>query len=181
MPGMAGNDPGASGGGYDESDITLEIIYNKAKEYFNSTDSNVKAYWTRTDDTFITLSNRAAYASQIGADMFVSLHMNSSNSSSAKGTEVYYSTVNNNVADNGMNSKKLAGICLDNIISALKTTNRGVKTANYYVIKHNSVPAVLIELGFISNSSDRRLITDAASQKAAAKAIYDSVIAAFNN
>ena len=113
--------------------------------------------------------------------MFVSLHMNSSNSSSAKGTEVYYSTVNNNVADNGMNSKKLAGICLDNIISALKTTNRGVETANYYVIKHNSVPAVLIELGFISNSSDRRLITDAASQKAAAKAIYDSVIAAFNN
>ena len=179
--GHGGNDPGASGGGYDESDITLEIIYNKAKEYFNSTDSNVKAYWTRTDDTFITLSNRAAYASLIGAEMFVSLHMNSSNSSAAKGTEVYYSTVNNNVADNGMNSKKLAGICLDNIISALKTTNRGVKTANYYVIKHNSVPAVLIELGFISNSSDRRLITDAASQKAAAKAIYDSVIAAFNN
>ncbi len=179
--GHGGNDPGASGGGYDESDITLEIIYNKAKEYFDSADSNVKAYWTRIDDTFITLSNRAAYASQIGADMFVSLHMNSSNSSSAKGTEVYYSTVNKNVMDNGMNSKKLAGICLDNIVSALKTTNRGVKSANYYVIKNNSVPAVLIELGFISNSSDRQIITNSVSQKTAAKAIYDSVIAAFNN
>lgn len=179
--GHGGNDPGASGGGYDESDITLEIIYKKAKEYFDSQESNVKAYWTRTSDTYVTLSNRAAYASQIGADMFVSLHMNSSTNSSAKGTEVYYSTSNNNTADNGMNSKKLAGICLDNIVSALKTNNRGVKTANYYVIKNNTVPAVLIELGFISNTSDRQLITDDVSQRAAAKAIYDSVIAAFNN
>ncbi len=178
--GHGGNDPGASAGGYDESDITLEIIYKKAKEYFDSEESNVKAYWTRTNDTFITLSNRASYASEIGADMFVSLHMNSSTNLSAKGTEVFYSTVNNHTADNGINSKKLAEICLDNIVSVLKTNNRGVKTANYYVIKNNTVPAVLIELGFISNTSDRQLITDDVAQQTAAKAIYDSVIAAFN-
>ena len=64
---------------------------------------------------------------------------------------------------------------------AISTSSRGVKSNNYYVINHNTVPAVLIELGFISNSTDLGIITDADKQKLAAKAIYDAVSEAFNS
>ena len=180
-PGHGGNDPGASSGGFDESDINYSILYTHAKEFFNtSTEEYVKAYWTRTTDTFITLNNRAAFAASVGADLFVSLHMNSSTSSAAKGTEVFYAETNNTVTVNGLNSSSVAQIFQDNIVTNMKTTDRGVKKAGYYVIKNNSVPAILIELGFISNSTDRAMLTDVDMQKKAASIIYNSVLSVFN-
>ena len=65
------------------------------------------------------------------------------------------------------------------ITPALSTSVRGVKSANYYVIKYNSVPAVLIELGFMSNSTDLGIITNESKQQAAAKAIYDGIVESF--
>ena len=180
-PGHGGKDPGAKNGEHSESNINLQILYDQARNYFNSAESNVKAYWTRTTDEFITLQNRANFASKMNADFFVSLHMNSSDSGSAKGTEVYYSNNNNKTNSFGINSYKLATKCLDKIVPAISTSSRGVKSNNYYVINHNTVPAVLIELGFISNSTDLGIITDADKQKLAAKAIYDAVSEAFNS
>ncbi|MCI8307364.1 MAG: hypothetical protein HFH14_04870 [Lachnospiraceae bacterium] len=178
-PGHGGKDPGAQNKGVNESDLNFKILYEYGKEYFNSPDSPVKAYWTRVNDTYITLDDRAKFASKIGADIFVSLHMNSATNTSAKGTEVYYSTLNNNVTSFGLTSNSLASKCLYKITPAVSTAVRGVKSANYYVIRYNSVPAVLIELGFMTNSSDFKTITNANSQKAAAKAIYDSVVESF--
>ena len=54
------------------------------------------------------------------------------------------------------------------------TVSRGVKSANYTVIYRNSVPAILVELGFISNSSDRANLVDASFQKKTAKNIYET-------
>lgn len=179
-PGHGGKDPGAQNNGVNESDLNYKILYEYGKEYFNSPDSPVKAYWTRVNDTYITLDDRAKFASKVGADMFVSLHMNSATSTSAKGTEVYYSTGNNSANAFGLTSSKLASKCLYKITPAISTAVRGVKSANYYVIRYNSVPAVLIELGFISNSSDFKTITNANSQKAAAKAIYEAVVESFS-
>ena len=148
----------------------------RSKDYFNSSSSPVKAYWTRTDDTFISLADRAKFAATVNADIFVSLHMNSSTSSAAKGTEVYYCSTNNAFNKAGLNSYRLATACLDSIVPAIGTSSRGVKSANYYVIKNNTVPAVLIELGFMSNSTDLNTITNKSIQQAAAKAIYDAII-----
>ena len=173
--GHGGKDPGAKNAGYNESDINLKVLYTYGKEYFNSSISDVKAYWTRTTDVYVTLDDRAKFAAKIGADIFVSLHQNSSDNSSAKGTEVYYSNNNNKTNSFGLNSYKLATKCLDKLLPALGTTSRGVKSNNYYVINHNTVPAVLIELGFISNSSDLSKITNEQIQKNAAKAIFDAV------
>ena len=173
--GHGGKDPGAKESGVNESDVNLNVLYECAKKYFNAPDSPVKAYWTRTDDTYITLNDRANYAAKIGADMFVSLHMNSADNTSANGTEVYYCGTNNYKTDSGIDSKKIADNLLTNILSSLKTNNRGVKTANYYVIKYNTVPAVLVELGFISNSKDRAMMTDAEKADAAALAIYNAI------
>lgn len=173
--GHGGKDPGAKNAGYNESDINLNVLYTYGKEYFNSSVSDVKAYWTRTTDVFITLDERAKFAAKIGADLFVSLHQNSSDNKSAKGTEVYYSNNNNKTNYFGLNSYKLATKCLDKLLPAMGTSSRGVKSNNYYVINHNTVPAVLIELGFISNSTDLSKITNPQLQKNAAKAIFDAV------
>lgn len=171
--GHGGYDSGAVGGGYKEKDLTYSILYTYAKSYFNKSTSNVKAYWSRYDDTFVTLNDRAAYAKSIGADMFISLHMNSATSTTAKGTEVYYSTSNNKTLSSGLNSKKMANVFQKGLVSTLGTTSRGVKTAKYVVIHKNTVPAVLIELGFISNSEDRAKLVNKDIQKKSAKKIYD--------
>lgn len=179
--GHGGTDPGATAGGYQEKDLTYSILYTYAKKYFDSDTSNIKAYWSRYDDTFVTLSDRAAFASKVGADLFISLHMNSATNTSATGTEVYYSTSNNKAQSNGLTSKIMAGMFQSNLVNVMGTTSRGVKTANYTVIYKNTVPAVLIELGFISNSSDRAKLTNSSYQKAAAESIYQTTESIFSS
>lgn len=173
--GHGGNDPGAQNRGTNEKDINYKVIYKYAKEYFNSETSDIKAYWTRTDDTFITLTDRANFAKKVGADIFISLHMNSATTSSANGTEVYYSTLNNATAQTGLTSRRMANMMQKNLVQTLGTTDRGVKSANYVVIKSNSVPAILIELGFLSGSSDYSKLTNPSFQKKAAGCIYETV------
>lgn len=173
--GHGGHDSGATHNGTKEKDLNYKIIYTLMKNYFSSNAPDTKVYWTRTTDTFITLANRAAFANKVGADIFISLHMNSAGSSSANGTEVYYSVNNNTSSFSGIKSSTIANILKDNLVSGLGTKSRGVKTAGFYVIKHNTVPAVLIELGFLSGSSDYSKLTNAALQQKAAQIIYDSI------
>ncbi len=171
-PGHGGSDPGTIHNGVQEKSITYNILYKYAKDYFNGSDSTVKAYWTRTNDSFISLSDRAAFAKKVGADLFISLHMNSA-TATANGTETYYSTVNNKTQANGLSSAKLASIFQNGIIDTFDFYNRKVKTANFAVIKNNTVPAILIELGFMSNSSDFAKLTNSKNQKEYAARIYE--------
>ena len=149
------------------------------KQYFSGNAPDIKVYWTRTSDTYVTLANRAAFAKSVGADVFISLHMNSANSSSANGTEVYYSVSNNSTGFSGITSQKMANLFRTQLINDLKTKNRGTKTAAYYVLKHNTVPSILIELGFLSGSSDYSKLTNATFQKNAAKSIYTGIVSMF--
>uniref|UniRef100_UPI00286F4446 N-acetylmuramoyl-L-alanine amidase n=1 Tax=Anaerosporobacter sp. TaxID=1872529 RepID=UPI00286F4446 len=178
--GHGGTDTGAIGSGVYEKTLTYNILCKYAKEYFDGSDSSVKAYWTRTTDTFITLDDRAAFAEKVGADLFISLHMNSHTTATPQGTETYYSTVNNKTASSGLSSAKLAEIFQNGIIDTFGFTNRKVKTANYVVIKNNTVPAILIELGFISNSSDLAKINNATNQKKYAAKLYQLVEEVFD-
>lgn len=173
--GHGGHDAGASNKGTKEKDLNYKIIYTLMKGYFSSNAPDTKVYWTRTNDSFITLANRASFASKVGADLFISLHMNSAKSSSANGTEVYYSTNNNSKSFSGITSKTVATLFKDNLVSNLGTKSRGVKTAGYYVTKHNTVPAVLIELGFLSGNSDYYKLTNPTFQQNSAKVIYDTI------
>lgn len=173
--GHGGYDAGASNKGTKEKDLNFKIIYTLMKDYYSSNAPDTKVYWTRTSDVFITLANRAAFASKVGADLFISLHMNSASSSSANGTEVYYSTNNNSKSFSGITSKTVATLFKNNLVANLGTNNRGVKSAGYYVIKRNTVPAVLIELGFLSGSSDYSKLTSLTFQKKSVKVIYDTI------
>lgn len=173
--GHGGYDAGASNKGTKEKDLNFKIIYTLMKDYFASNAPDTKVYWTRTTDSFITLANRASFASKVEADLFISLHMNSASKSSANGTEVYYSTNNNSKSFSGITSKTVATLFKNNLVNNLGTNSRGVKTAGYYVTKHNTVPAVLIELGFLSGSSDYYKLTNLTFQQNSAKVIYDTI------
>ncbi len=174
-PGHGGYDGGASKNGTKEKNLNYKIGYTLMKEYFSSVAPDTKIYWTRTNDTFITLANRAAFASKVGADMFISLHMNSAASSGASGTEVYYSTNNNSKSFSGVTSKSIATMMKNNLVLNLGMNNRGVKSAGYYVTKHNTVPAILIELGFLSNGSDYAKLIDPVFQRNSAKIMADTI------
>lgn len=177
--GHGGKDPGAMNSSTNEKTLTLSIMYEYAKEYFNSSDSEIKAYWTRIDDTYVPLTERAAFASSVEADLFISLHMNSASSKTANGLEVLYGS-NNKYTMSGLNSKTMADIFKKKLISELDMTDRGVKDRpNLVVLKSNGVPAILIELGFISNSSDYQKISDSQFQKQTAKAIYEATKTCF--
>ncbi len=176
--GHGGIDPGAVKNGVNEKDINYKIINVFAKEFFKSSD--IKVYFTRETDVKIDLYDRAAFASEVGADMFISVHMNSSNLSSVSGTQVYYSGKNNKVSDTGFSSYQLAKALVNNLSTAMGTRNRGVTKEDFVVVKHNTVPAVLIEMGFITNTAELSKLTNATYQKKAAETIFKTVTSLYS-
>lgn len=173
--GHGGKDSGARYGSLYEKKLNLEIIYTRARKYFESNSSNVKAYWTRHDDTFVNLYTRPKLSKTYSADMFMSLHMNSAGNRLANGTEVYYSSKNNKVTGTGLYSKKMASMMLNSVLDGVNSKNRGVRQAGFVVNKYNSVPSILVELGFITGNKDYPNLKKAVYREKAAKALYDGV------
>lgn len=179
--GHGGKDNGAKAHGMKEKNLNYKIIYTLMKDYFSGNAPEIKVYWTRKTDTFITLASRAAFAKKVGADAFISLHMNSASRRTANGTEVYYSTSNNKTKFDGITSKKMAELFKNRLVGDLNTHDRGVKSAGFYVIKHNTVPAILIELGFLTGSTDYKKLKKGSFQKKAAKSIYTGIRQMFSS
>ncbi len=177
--GHGGKDDGAANRGTKEKALNYKILYTLGKKYFDSKDSEVKVYYTRTEDIFIPLMDRAKFASKVHADLFVSLHMNSCGRSSVNGMEVYYSKENNATAATGLNSRTLAKRMLKKLKNDLNASSRGVKKAGFVVTKYNTVPAILIELGFLSGNSDYSKLTSHTYQDRAARSIYEGISAIF--
>lgn len=169
--GHGGTDPGTVHGGYNEKDLNFSVLWDYAKPYFEASD--IKAYFSRYNDTLVPLETRAAYAAEVGADFFVSLHHNSSTNTAAAGTNIYYSTIHNPIGPGGLTSKTLASIYVRGLTDALGTQNRGIIDKGFVVVRDNSVPSVLLELGFMSNKFELALMTSSAFQEKAGKAIYD--------
>lgn len=175
--GHGGIDPGAIRGSTYEKNLNFTILNNYAKTYFEKSD--IKVYYTRLTDVKIDLYERADFAAEVGADLFISLHMNSNNSSSVSGTQVFYSSINNKKNAAGLNSYLLATTLAKNLSQVMETKNRGASSSEFVVVKYNTVPAVLIELGFLTNSSDLNKLTNTSYQKKAAETIYNTVVEIF--
>lgn len=177
--GHGGTDPGAvrtlNGKTIYEKNLNYKIMYELTRQYFDTPDSEVKVYYTRYDDTLVNLYSRAAFSDLVGADMFISLHMNANTKSTVKGTEVYYYAPNTAVNAGGLNSKTLATLALDSITSKLGTQKRYISSKNLVVTRENKVPAILIELGYMSNKDDLTMLTDEVFQEEAAYAIYQTI------
>ncbi len=182
--GHGGTDPGAvrklNGVSINEKDINFKIMYQLTQKYFNAEDSEIKAYYSRYDDTKVDLYERAAFAKKVGADLFISLHMNANNSSTPKGTEIYYTGSNKATTQNGLNSKILANMFLNSLPGKIGTEKRYISDQSLAVCRTNTVPAILIELGFMSNPSDLALMVNSNFQEKSAKAIYDILCEVFS-
>jgi N-acetylmuramoyl-L-alanine amidase len=178
-PGHGGGATGAQYYGTNEKDLNFKILYTLGKKYFNQDTSKLKVYYTRIRDVDMSLSNRAAFAGEYGADLFVSLHMNANLNRSVVGTEVYYASHNNSPNSAGLTSRILADLFCDRISGNLGTKNRGSRAERYTVVYKNTVPAVLIELGFLSTESDFAKLSDPTFQDNAAKTIYETLLEVF--
>ncbi|WP_051314938.1 peptidoglycan-binding protein [Alteribacter aurantiacus] len=170
--GHGGSDPGAVAFGFQEKDIVLDVahIVNNIME-----GTDIQVVLTRTGDYFIELEDRVKIAHDSGADAFVSIHANAFGQESVHGTETYWNN-NHQSAD----SRALAEAIQERLISKLGTQDRGVKEANFHVIRHTQVPSVLVELGFITNRQEAERMQTAAFKQAAAEAIKEGVMNFYN-
>ena len=173
--GHGGNDSGTRNNGVSEKDLTLDITQKVLSLFDNDFDrGNIKVYATRLCDKKISLSERVKIANDIG-DLFISIHINSSPSNpDANGTEIFYCEQNNK-ANKNFCSYDLANVLLKNLLDELKSTNRGVKSNNFYVIKNTEIPSALCEIGFITNQDEFNKLSSDEYRSKTALAIYNSV------
>ena len=176
-PGHGGYDPGAIREKTNESDLNLSIAYEHTKDLFARSD--IKVYYTRVNDTFISLDDRAAFASKVGADFFVSLHQNTFTTDAKKGTSVYYSSDNKNVGANGLTGRLMAGILTERLSEKLGLKNIGRLNQRLSVTTYNTVPAALVELAFMSNPDDFSKLKNEEFRKKAGQALFDTIVEIF--
>jgi N-acetylmuramoyl-L-alanine amidase len=191
-PGHGGIDSGNRVGSHQEKTYTLLLAQELAAQL---TRVGYKVTLTRDTDRFIELSERAAIAKRRSADLFVSLHFNSAPNSAntVRGAEVYCMTPvgapSTNARGEGgsagwypgnrLNDKNvyLAYQLQKSVTKTLGTEDRGLHRARFAVLRDATMPAVLIEAGFMSNPSEGRKIFDAGYRKQIAKAIVDGISA----
>ena len=147
--GHGGTDPGATSGKLYEKDINLKVV----KTMQECLAPYVDVILTRDTDKTMSLEERVNIANKANVDLYFSVHCNSSINTAAKGWECY-------IVGKGGNAEKLAKRVESHTFTDanLGLRNRGIKVANFYVLKETDAPAVLVENAFISNTDDRTKI-----------------------
>jgi len=168
-PGHGGKDPGAVVGSYSEKAITLKVS-TLVKQKLEA--AGAKVYMTRTGDTYPSLQDRVDFTDANYGEIFVSIHVNSAANTSAQGTETYYAKTTGDMYQEDID---LATFVNNQIVNNLNMKNRGVKEEQYYVIRNTIIPAVLVELGFLTNNEDRAKMTDDKYVESFADSIYKGI------
>lgn len=154
--GHGGSDSGAVGNGYYEKNMTLKIVQS-IKSNFDK-NSTYKVYYTRLSDWYPSLSYRYKMANEVSADRFLSVHINSSDSSSSKGTETLYKTYKSYAQT--LQSSALTGMGY----ASNSSYNRGLKyRSDLAVLNGPKMTTSLVELGFISNKTEANRINSRTS------------------
>lgn len=164
-PGHGGSDPGAIGvSGAFEKDLNLQI--GKAVER-KLLKSGAEVVMTRYDDRDVGLVERPGLANRLGADAFISIHCNSFTDSSKRGTETFYYS-------NHPESAYLAQLLYESLVS-IGLYGRGVRSERFVVLREAAVPAALIEVAFVSNPDEERLLKDPVFQEKVAQAVVQGI------
>lgn len=166
-------DPGAVGPiGLKEKDVVLAVSLKTGRKLKNS---GIEVVYTRVNDNpdfprdeQQNLARRVSIANTSRVDCFISIHCNSATNKTAHGTETYCVQL-------GYNAEKLARAIQTEVVRATGLSNRGVKTANFYVLEYTQMPAALIELAFISNPNEEKLLADEGFQDEVAGAIAKGI------
>lgn len=140
--GHGGIDPGAVGiNGRKESDIVLEAVY-EAKRLLERNGEIVLL--TRTCDINLTDKERVDIANKLNADYFISIHMNSFVDNSMTGSEVF-------IFEKNDINEELARFLRDELVSNLKSNDRGIKESSFTILRETTMPAILVKADFITN------------------------------
>ena len=143
--GHGGKDVGAIGiGNVHEADINLNVCKHLQTELQRQ---GIEVKMCRTTDVFKDLKARTSEANKWGADIVCSVHCNAFKDVTANGTEVFCYKM-------GGNGEKIATYVQNELLSVLGTKSRGVKEGNLAMVRDTNAPAILCELGFITNASD---------------------------
>ena len=176
--GHGGNDSGAIGPtGVMEKSVTLRIA-NELRRLLVADGATV--YMTRTTDTEVSpkganasdieeLQARCDVANNTKSDIFISIHMDSFSSGAAKGTTGYYYSLGS------QRSRDLADKVRQGVIDQIGTQSRGTQSCNFYVVKHTDMPAMLVEVAFISNPQEEQLLNSEEGIEKAAQGIADGI------
>lgn len=176
--GHGGSDTGAIGPtGVTEKGVTLRVA--KALQKLLQAEG-ATVLMTRTTDTEVSpkkanasdveeLQARCDVGNDGNADIFISMHMDSFNNSTPSGTTGYYYTKGSKAG------QRLAQYLSEGVVTALGTGNRGTKSCNFYVVKHTDMPATLVEMAFISNDKEEKLMNSEAGINRAAEGLLNGL------
>ena len=165
--GHGGKDPGAVGPtGVREKDVTLKLAL-KVGNLVTSRGATVN--YTRTNDIFVELDDRAVIANIAKAKFFLSIHINSAANPAAHGTETY-------AYSKGGQAEQLAKEVQKSLVTAIGLSDRGIKFASYSVLRETNMPAVLTEVNFICNTAEEAMLKDEAFLNRAAIGIAKGVV-----
>ncbi len=162
--GHGGKDIGANRTGVFEKDLNLSLALMLRDAL---TAKGFKVYMTRSTDIFLPLPQITAITNQIHPDLFISIHHNASVNPSLSGIETYFFTPQ---------SVALARRVQEREINSIPVRNGGVKQARFYVIHHTDVPAILCEVGYVSNPNELSDLQTYERKAKTARAIADGVV-----
>jgi len=147
-PGHGGHDPGAVNGSRMEKNDNLRLglaLRNRLQQLGQN------VVMTRDSDVFVSLADRSLVSNQNNADLFVSLHRNAFTNAQANGIETIVSTTPSQV------ERDNAQLVQHAMVNVAAQSDRGVKPMNFAVLRNTLAPAMMTELGFISNTRDNQL------------------------
>ncbi len=176
-PGHGGSDPGAVGRVLGVTDAQVGLSEGlKLRDLLQA--QGAKVIMTRESDIYVGLYDRPAVSNRAEADLFVSIHANSSESTSPRGIRVYYYAPesNANLYAQSYVRKELA-TKVSNALAAATGNDSKVMTANYAVLRQNDRPCILIETGFLSNAEEEALLGDDKYLQTQAQAVCDGIVA----
>ena len=173
-PGHGGKDPGAVANGLVEKEVVLDVSL-KAREYIEN--AGIDTVMTRQTDWYPSLDGRVVIAENNNADAFVSVHANAF-LKSVTGVETFYYSAG--LSDREYASYQLATFINNRLYKEMDMHNRGVKNVGYRVLKGNSLPAVLTEIGFLTNDEDSSKLKTEKYREAAARAIAMGIVDYYN-
>ncbi|MDJ0556781.1 MAG: N-acetylmuramoyl-L-alanine amidase [Microcoleaceae cyanobacterium MO_207.B10] len=153
-------------GGLREKDIVLPMSLEVAQILEQN---NIQVVMTRKTDRDLDLPPRSAIANRVGADLFVSIHANAISMSrpDVNGLETFYYQT----------GQALAQYIQNSMLESFPTmNNRGVKQARFHVLRHTKMPAVLVEVGFVTGNYDSRILADPGQRSRMAQAIARGIL-----
>jgi len=152
-----------------EKGVALDVARRLRTQLANA---GLRTVMTRSSDVFIPLGTRTSIANAQSRAIFVSIHFNSALRVGARGIETYYS---------GASGIPLARRIQNNVMTTTSGENRGIKRANYYVLRKTKCTAVLVECGFLTNPQDAALASSAAYRERLATQIAKAIISYRNS